>query len=60
MYYQCYDLLVQYIFGAPEILTPYQELVATQLATFFSVLAVSLPVLAVVVIFFLIVRAVVR
>ena len=44
MYQECYDLIVQYIYGGMELNT-YQILVATNLATYLSILTVALPFL---------------
>lgn len=43
MYNECFALLVQYIYENPETLTPYQELVCTNIATFMSITCVLLP-----------------
>ncbi len=45
MYYECYALLVQYIYENPEALTPYQELVCTNLATAMCLMCILLPFL---------------
>ena len=46
MYNQIYAIIVQYIYENPEALTPYQELVATQLATFMALTCIVLPFLS--------------
>lgn len=46
MYQECFDLIVQYVYGNPEVLTTYQELVVTNLATYLSVFMVAVPFLA--------------
>lgn len=43
MYNQIYAIIVQYIYENPEVLTPYQELVATQVATAMALTCVVLP-----------------
>lgn len=46
MYNECFALIVEHIYGNPEILTTYQELVATQLATTLSIVTVVMPFVA--------------
>lgn len=43
MYNQIYDIIVQFIYENPEVLTPYEELVCTQVSTFMSLLVIALP-----------------
>ena len=43
MYNQIFAIIVQYIYENPEALTPYQELVATQVATAMALTCVVLP-----------------
>lgn len=46
MYNEIYAVLCEHIYGNPEVLTAYQELTVTQLATFMSLVCVLLPFLA--------------
>lgn len=54
MYYTLFNLISTHIYGAEAVLTQYQELVLTQVATICSILLVFSPFIAV----FLILRAV--
>ena len=46
MYQECFNLIVEHIYGNPEMLTTYQELVCTNLATYLSIFTVAMPFLA--------------
>lgn len=43
MYFQLYDILHQYIYGADVVLTNWQDLVLTQLSTMGVIFVISLP-----------------
>lgn len=43
IYYEIYDLIVQYFYGVDAVLTPDMTLVVTLLATLASVFIVALP-----------------
>lgn len=44
IYQSIYDIICQYIYGAPDIvMTQFQELVATEVATTFSLICLFLP-----------------
>lgn len=47
IYFQIYEILLKYLYGADAILTPEMQLSLTQLSTFLSLFVVLLPFLIV-------------
>lgn len=52
IYFQVYEILLKYLYGADAILTPEMQLSLTQLSTFLSLFVVLLPFIVI----FLIIR----
>lgn len=57
MYYTLFNLLHEFIYGLGAELTPYQELVLTQLSTIGALFVVAIPFVVVGLIIWAIVRA---